>query len=126
MASIQAQIPGGAYYNDAQETVLYQRQIPGLSYVDETQRTAAVITAIDTHDGFDEKHHVKKRDAKERLHNQVEEAFRQAFEKPPAPVPVQADAAYFDPLQGFVFPAYRELPKVDDDSDDEDFLLLSL
>lgn len=84
--------------------------------------TPAPVVRIDTHDGFDGgKEHSKKREAKDRLHNQVEEAFRRAFEKPA----VQADAAYFDPLQGFIFPAYRELPK-DDDNDDEDFLLLSL
>lgn len=85
-----------------------------------------VVITIDTHDGFDGgKEHSKKREAKDRLHNQVEEAFRRAFEKPASPAPVQADAAYFDPLQGFIFPAYRELPKVDDDSDDEEWLLLS-
>lgn len=90
--------------------------------------TPAPVVRIDTHDGFDEKHHVKKREAKDRLHNQVEEAFRRAFEKPAAPAPVQADAAHFDPLQGFIFPAYRELPKVEDDvsdNDDEEWLLLS-
>lgn len=37
MADKQAQIPGGAFFNDTAEATLYQRQIPGFQYVDETQ-----------------------------------------------------------------------------------------
>ena len=39
MADRQAQIPGGAYFNDVAEAALYQRQIPGAQYVNETQQT---------------------------------------------------------------------------------------
>lgn len=41
MADRQAQIPGGAYLNDAEEAALYQRQVPGYQYVNETQQAAA-------------------------------------------------------------------------------------
>jgi hypothetical protein len=40
MADRQAQIPGGSYFNDAEESALYQRQIPGEVYVNETQEAA--------------------------------------------------------------------------------------
>ena len=40
MANRQAQIPGGAYYNDVEEASLYQRQVPGFQYVNDTQQTA--------------------------------------------------------------------------------------
>jgi hypothetical protein len=41
MSNRQAQIPGGAYFNDAEEAVLYQRQVPGGMYVNETQESGA-------------------------------------------------------------------------------------
>jgi len=44
MADRQAQIPGGAYFNDVAEAALYQRQIPGAQYVNETQETAGAVT----------------------------------------------------------------------------------
>ena len=40
MADRQAQIPGGAYFNDVEEAVLRERQIPGYQYVNETQQAA--------------------------------------------------------------------------------------
>jgi len=46
MADRQAQIPGGAYFNDVSEAALYQRQIPGFQYVNETQQTVGVPTAV--------------------------------------------------------------------------------
>jgi hypothetical protein len=46
MADRQAQIPGGAYFNDVQEATLYQRQVPGYQYVNETQQTGALAGAL--------------------------------------------------------------------------------
>jgi len=43
MADRQAQIPGGAYFNDVAEAALSQRQIPGYQYVNETQQTAGGV-----------------------------------------------------------------------------------
>lgn len=40
MADRQAQIPGGAYFNDVEEASLAQRQIPGAQFVNETQQAA--------------------------------------------------------------------------------------
>lgn len=84
---------------------------------------AAPVVVID-HDGFDEKkRHDGKRKAKERLHNQLEEAFYDAFGgrpvMPVAPVIARND----EPLVEFVFPAYREKPIEDDE--EAELLLLS-
>lgn len=43
---MEAQIPGGAYYNDVAEATLYQRQLPGYQYVNETQQSGAAPTPI--------------------------------------------------------------------------------
>jgi len=95
--------------------------IPTLGYT----AGAAAATTIDTHDGFDgeKKHHERKRKARERLHNQVEEAFRAAFEKAPQPPPVMARND--EPLVEFVFPAYRESMKADEQDETEEWLLLT-
>ena len=45
MADRQAQIPGGAYFNDVAEAALAQRQVPGYQYVNETQQTVAAPPA---------------------------------------------------------------------------------
>lgn len=82
------------------------------------QVAPVTVISIDTHDGFDGKKH-KKRE-KERLHNQIEEAFYAAFGgrpvMPVVPVIVRND----EPLVEFVFPAYHE---VEDDEDAELLLL---
>jgi len=84
--------------------------------------TPAPVILVDTHDGFDGKHHGEKRRRKERLHNQVEQAFRDAFEAKPQMVPMPAVQARNDePLMEFVFPAYREV--VEDDEDEELLLM---
>ena len=43
MADWQAQIPGGAYFNDVEEATLRERQIPGFQYINETQQTAGAV-----------------------------------------------------------------------------------
>jgi hypothetical protein len=45
MADRQAQIPGGGYFNDAEEATLRQAQIPGGMYVNETQEIAGEAPA---------------------------------------------------------------------------------
>jgi hypothetical protein len=81
-----------------------------------------VVSSIDTHDGFDEKKHSEPRKRKERLHNQLEEAFYEAFGgRPVLPVMARND----EPLQEFVFPAYRENPVFDEDDEEAAALLLT-
>lgn len=70
-----------------------------------------VVVTIDKHDGFDSKRHRKKHEEKERLHNQIEAAFRQAFEKRVVQAPV-----------GKAPILIWEAPKEIDD--DDDWLLL--
>lgn len=85
-------------------------------------RTAAVVT-VDTHDGFEGggKHARKKRE-QERLHNQLEAAFRSAFEKKPevAQIIARNDGA----IEPYMFPAYVE-EKIDDDDEEAEMLLLN-
>ena len=52
MADRQAQIPGGAYFNDVEEAALYQRQIPGFQYVNETQEAAEEPAVTRMDDGW--------------------------------------------------------------------------
>lgn len=82
----------------------------------------AAVT-IDTHDGFDGKKPNEARKRKERLHNQLEEAFYDAFGGRPVLPPVMARND--EPLQEFVFPAYRESPVVDEDDEEAAALLLT-
>lgn len=49
MADRQAQIPGGPYFNDAEEATLYQRQVPGGPFVNETSQSSSVTF---TQEGF--------------------------------------------------------------------------
>ena len=83
----------------------------------------AVVSSVDTHDGFDGKKHHDGRKRKERLHNQLEEAFYDAFGGRPVLPPVMARND--EPLQEFVFPAYRESPVVDEDDEEAAALLLT-
>lgn len=80
----------------------------------------APVIVID-HDGFDGKKHRVKREAKARLHNQLEEAFLDAFGGRP-PVLESVIARHDDPLERFIFPPYHEVP-LDDEA--EEWLLLT-
>lgn len=86
--------------------------------------SVAPVVTVDTHDGFDGKHHRKKREQKERLHNQLEQAFRAAFESPRPVAPVVARKSDDAPYEPFIFPAYREQP-IEDDDEEAAWLLLS-
>lgn len=85
------------------------------------QVAPVTVISIDTHDGFDGKKH-KKREEKERLHNQIEEAFYAAFGGRPVISTTPAIVARNDePLVEFVFPAYHEI----EDDEDAELLLLT-
>ena len=86
--------------------------------------TPTPVVEVDTHDGFDGKHHRKKRDQKERLHNQLEQAFLEAFKGPEPVAPLVARRNDDEPYEPFIFPAYRDQP-IDEDDDEAAWLLLS-
>ena len=93
----------------------------GSAWGDSWGSISPAVVTIDTHDGFDEKKN-RTREKKERLHNQLEEAFYEAFGgRPVLPQMARND----EPLKEFVFPAYRESPVVDDDDEEAAALLLT-
>lgn len=87
--------------------------IPTLGY----SQSGTAVRRIDTHDGFDRKH--KRKEEGERLHNQIEQAFREAtggkvLVYTPTPI-------VDDPLERLTFKPY---PRPEENDDDEWLLLI--
>jgi hypothetical protein len=81
--------------------------VPTLGYG--TNAIPTVVT-VDTHDGFDGKkgkHERKKRET-ERLHNQLEQAFRSAFAEKPQVIAAKPQVRNDVKPVPYVFPAYVE------------------